>query len=203
MHPSEVECASDVLMSLFLLLKMFLEFRESSLQVTIYFDVSCDNSLHASHILVDIVFDRSHSLDIRYELTLFSEQLGGFLKVLKVAVKEFFLFFYNSVDFFVESKEFLGVNHMLTGAASHARLAEATLTSLAFIGTSSQSVLKVVPILLLLLLELLLVTKLLIVSRDLVLRWGKLGFACWGRDHILPLRSFLLLFGRFIGTCTL
>jgi hypothetical protein len=33
---------------------------------------------------------------------------------LKVTVKEFFLFFYNSVDFFVESKELLGINHVLT-----------------------------------------------------------------------------------------
>ncbi len=90
-------------MCLFLFLKMFLEFRESSLQVAVYFDVSRDDPLHATYILVNVVFDRTHSLDIRYQLTLFCEELGCLLKVLKVAVKEFFLFFYNSVDFFVES----------------------------------------------------------------------------------------------------
>jgi hypothetical protein len=190
-------------MCLFLFLKMFLEFCESSLQVTIYFDVPCDNSLHASHILVNIVFNRAHSLDIRYQLTLFCEELGGLLKVLEVAVKEFFLFFYNSVDFFVESKELLWVNHVFTRATSHSWLSEAALTSLAFIGTGSQGVLKVVPILLLFLLKLLLVTKLLVVSGYLVLRWSKLRFAAWGRDHILPLWSFLLLFRGFIGSCTL
>lgn len=190
-------------MCLFLFLKMFLEFCESSLQVTIYFDVSCDNSLHAAHILVDVVFNRAHSLDIRYQLTLFCEELGGLLKVLEVAVKEFFLFFYNSVDFFVESKELLRVNHVFTRATSHSWLSEAPLTSLAFIGTCSQGVLKVVPILLLFLLKLLLVTKLLIVRGYLILRWSKLRFAAWWRDHILPLWSFLLLFRGFIGSCTL
>lgn len=144
-------------MCLFLFLKMFLEFRESSLQVTVYFDVPCDNSLHAAHILVNIVFNRPHSLHIRYQLTFFSQQLSGFLKVLKVTVKEFFLFFYNSVDFFVESKEFLGVNHVLTGATSHPGLAETALTPLPLIGTCSQGVFEVVPILLLFLFELLLV----------------------------------------------
>ena len=109
---SEVEGTPDVLMCLFLFLKMFLEFRESSLQVAIYFDVSRDDPFHATDILVNVVFDRAHSLDIRYQLTLFSEELGGLLQVLQVAVKEFFLFFYNSVDFFVESKEFLGINHV-------------------------------------------------------------------------------------------
>jgi len=53
-------------MCLFLFLKMFLEFCESSLQVTVYFDVSCNNSFHAADILVDVVFNRAHSLDIRY-----------------------------------------------------------------------------------------------------------------------------------------
>ena len=92
---------------------------------------------------------------------------------------------------------------MLTGATSHAWLAEAALTSLAFIGTGSQGVLKVVPILLLFLLKLFFVTKLLIVSGDLVLRWGQLGFGGWRRHHVLPCRSFLLLFRGFIDSCTL
>lgn len=200
---SEVEGTPDVLMCLFLFLKMFLEFRESSLQVAIYFDVPRDDPLHATDILVNIVFDRAHSLYIRYQLTLFGEELGCLLQVLEVAVKEFFLFFYNSVDFFVESKEFLGINHVLTRATAHARLAEPALTSLAFIGTGSQGVLKVVPVLLLFLLELFFVTKLLIISGDLVLRWSQLGFAGGRRHHVLPCRSFFLLFRGFICSCTL
>jgi hypothetical protein len=162
-------------MCLFLFLKMFLEFRESSLQVSIYFYVPCDNSLHPPHILVNIVFNRADSLHIRYQFTLFSQQLCGFLQVLKVAVKEFLLFFYNSVDFFVESKELLGVNHVLTGATPHPWLTEATLAPLPLVGTCPQGVLEVVPILFLLLFELLLITKLLVTRcchGGWVLGWG-------------------------------
>ena len=190
-------------MCLFLFLQMFFEFCQSSLQVTIDFNVSCHNSLHTPHILVNIVFNRAYSLHIRYQLTFFSKQLSGFFKVLKVAVKEFFLFFYNSVDFFVESKELLWINHVFTRATSHSRLPEASLSSLPFICTCSQCVFEVVPILLLFLLQFLLVTKLLIVGGDLILRWSKLRLAGWRRNHILPLWSFLLFFRGFIHTGTL
>ena len=82
-------------------------------------------------------------------------QIGGFFAIL--GLLKLFLFFYNSVDFFVESKELLGVNHVLTGATSHSGLAEAALTPLPLIGTCPQGVLEVVPIFLLFLFELLLV----------------------------------------------
>jgi hypothetical protein len=57
----------------------------------------------------------------------------------------------------MESQQLLGVNHLLT-ATSSAALAETTNT-LAFVCTCSESVLEVVPIILLLLLQLLFVTQ--------------------------------------------
>ena len=72
-------------------------------------------------------------------------------------VEKFLLFLYNSVYFFMKSQQLLGVNHLLT-ATSSAALAETTDT-LAFVSTSSESVLEVVPIILLLLLKLFLVTQ--------------------------------------------
>ena len=51
-------------MRLLLFLEVFLELGKSPLQVTVYLDVARDDALHAPHVLVDVVLDRAHALDI-------------------------------------------------------------------------------------------------------------------------------------------
>lgn len=51
-------------MSLLLFLQMFLEFDDPPLQVRVYLYVPGHNALHAAHILINIVLNRAHALDI-------------------------------------------------------------------------------------------------------------------------------------------
>ncbi len=69
-------------MRLFLLFKMLLELIHPSLKVRVYIDVSVDDSLHALHVLVNVVLHRANPLDIRYEFSLLREELRCFFQVL-------------------------------------------------------------------------------------------------------------------------
>lgn len=68
---SEVEGASDVLVSLLLLFKMLLEFIDAPLQVTVNFYVSGNDAFHSSNVFIDVVLNLSYTLHIGYEFSLF------------------------------------------------------------------------------------------------------------------------------------
>ena len=62
---SEIEGTSHVLMSFFLFFQVFLELYNTTLQITVYVNIASDNSLHPTHILIDIIFNRADTLHIR------------------------------------------------------------------------------------------------------------------------------------------
>lgn len=93
---------------------------------------------------------------------------------------------------------------MFSGATAHSGLPKTALSILTFVCTGPQSVLKIVPIFLLLLLEFLLVAHLLVVGLcPILLRWSKRWLCGRRRHHILPLRPFLLFFSWLIDGGTL
>jgi len=195
-HVSEVERASDILVSLLLFFKVLLEFIDTPLQVAVYLDISGYDSFHPTDVLIDVVFNLAYTLHIGDKFSLFGQKLSCFFQVLKVTVEKFLFLFHDTVYLFVESKELLRINHVFSSTTA-AALAKAS-HSLAFISTGPQSVFEVVPILLLLLLKFLLIAQYRILLLSLSLSLGRLLLRrlllC--RDDILPLRAlFLFRFG--------
>ena len=122
-------------MSLLFLLKVLLELVDASLQVSVNLNVTTNDAFHPTDVLIDIILDWADTLDIWNQLSFFCEELGCLFEVLEVPIEEFLLFLHNSVYFFVESQQLLGVNHLLSTTSS-ATLSEATDT-LALVGAST------------------------------------------------------------------
>ncbi len=120
-------------------------------------------------------------------------------------VEEFFLLLDDTVHLLVEGQQFLRVDHVVPPVvtAPATALAKTSDASLTLVGTRSQSILEVVPILLLLLFELLLIAK-----HPIILGWLLFPTASYRRHlrltlllprtssrcryYVLPLRPLLL-----------
>ena len=80
-----VECLpTSILICLFFFVQVALESEQLLLHVGVNLEVSPHDLLHLIHIVIDVLFFRVLTLDVRYQFTLLSYEHGNLFQVLKV-----------------------------------------------------------------------------------------------------------------------